>query len=188
METSGLRCLSNSRPTTITATGRIRPAFSPLNPGLLVCWRPLHAPHAHWRNRVACWGTIGPRLPTFDGAMRMRKAAIGPGADEHGYGHGNGDACQSSRGRTPGRHGAGAKLQAREGRNYIGVRVIRDPAPRFAFQFQADAVATLARYTDDPRFAAIDGGRPARSTPGASSCATAAFASPGRRATGRKRW
>ena len=53
------------------------------------------------------------------------------------------------------------ELQAQEGRNYIGVRVIRDPAPRFAFQFQTDAVATLARYTDDPRFAAIDGGRPA---------------------------
>lgn len=53
------------------------------------------------------------------------------------------------------------RLQAHEGRNYVGVRVVRDPAPRFAFQFQTDAVATLARYTDDARFAAIDGGRPA---------------------------
>lgn len=53
------------------------------------------------------------------------------------------------------------RLAAEEGRNYIGVRVVRDPGPRFAFQFQTDAAATLARYTDDPRFVAVDGGVPA---------------------------
>jgi hypothetical protein len=50
-------------------------------------------------------------------------------------------------------------LEAAEGRNFVGIRVVRDPAPRFAFQFEADANATLARYTDDPRFVAMEGGR-----------------------------
>ncbi len=31
----------------------------------------------------------------------------------------------------------------------MGIRVIRDPAPRFAFYFRDDAVTTLARYTED---------------------------------------
>ncbi|MCD9026804.1 hypothetical protein LDO26_01055 [Luteimonas sp. BDR2-5] len=52
------------------------------------------------------------------------------------------------------------KLEAGEGRNYIGVRIVRDPDPRFAFQFRTDAAATLARYTDDPRFVAVEGGVP----------------------------
>lgn len=53
------------------------------------------------------------------------------------------------------------RIEAREGRNFIGIRVIRDPDPRFAFQFQNDAASTLARYTDDPRFVAVEGGVPA---------------------------
>lgn len=53
------------------------------------------------------------------------------------------------------------RLEAEEGRNFIGLFVTRDPAPRFAFQFQDDAASTLARYTDDPRFVAVEGGVPA---------------------------
>lgn len=52
-------------------------------------------------------------------------------------------------------------IEAREGRNFIGIRVVRDSDPRFAFQFQTDAASTLARYTDDLRFVAVEGGVPA---------------------------
>ena len=44
--------------------------------------------------------------------------------------------------------------------NYVDTRIIRDPRPRFVFYFRRDAAATLARYTSDPRFQAIDGGVP----------------------------
>jgi hypothetical protein len=44
--------------------------------------------------------------------------------------------------------------------DYVGMRVIRDPTPRFAFHFRGDAAAILARYTRDPRFIALDGGVP----------------------------
>ena len=50
------------------------------------------------------------------------------------------------------------RLKAGEAGNYVGIRVVRDPDPRFAFQFRRDAKATLARYTTDPRFAAVEGG------------------------------
>lgn len=53
------------------------------------------------------------------------------------------------------------RLEAAEGENFIGTRVIRDPMPRFAFQFQKEAADALARYTDDPRFVAVEGGLPA---------------------------
>jgi hypothetical protein len=53
------------------------------------------------------------------------------------------------------------RIEVREGRNFIGLRVVRDPDPRFAFQFQTDAASTLARYTEDPRFVAVEGGVPA---------------------------
>ncbi|WP_413062448.1 hypothetical protein ACLN6N_17410 (plasmid) [Sphingomonas carotinifaciens] len=46
--------------------------------------------------------------------------------------------------------------------NYVGVRIVRDSKPRFAFQFRRDAAAQLARYTLDPRFTAVDGGVPAK--------------------------
>lgn len=46
--------------------------------------------------------------------------------------------------------------------NYVGVRIVRDPNPRFAFQFRRDAAVLLTRYTRDPRFTAVDGGVPAR--------------------------
>lgn len=52
------------------------------------------------------------------------------------------------------------RLKAAEGVNYIGYRIVRDPSPRFAFQFRRDAAATLARHTRDPRFAAREGGVP----------------------------
>lgn len=45
-----------------------------------------------------------------------------------------------------------------EPRDYIGMRIVRDPSPRFAFQFRRNAAATLARYTRDPRFTSRDGG------------------------------
>lgn len=46
--------------------------------------------------------------------------------------------------------------------NYVDVKVIRDPRPRFAFYFRRDAEATLARFTRDPRFKAVEGGLPER--------------------------
>lgn len=47
--------------------------------------------------------------------------------------------------------------QAERG-NYVGMRIVRDPSPRFAFQFKRNAAATLARYTRDPRFTSREGG------------------------------
>ncbi|KPN20343.1 hypothetical protein AO715_10720 [Xanthomonas sp. Mitacek01] len=41
---------------------------------------------------------------------------------------------------------------------YVGVRVVRDPEPRYAFQFTRDADATLARFVQDDRFIAVEGG------------------------------
>lgn len=52
------------------------------------------------------------------------------------------------------------RIQAEAGGDYVGMRIVRDPSPRFAFQFRRDAAATLARFTRDPRFVAIDGGVP----------------------------
>jgi len=54
-----------------------------------------------------------------------------------------------------------SRLAAAEGHHYIGMRIVRDPAPRFAFHFASDAAATLARHSGDPRFVAREGGRPA---------------------------
>ncbi len=42
--------------------------------------------------------------------------------------------------------------------NYVGMRIVRDPSPRFAFQFRRNAAAMLARYTRDPRFTSREGG------------------------------
>ncbi|MCD9032039.1 hypothetical protein LDO32_09930 [Luteimonas sp. Y-2-2-4F] len=50
------------------------------------------------------------------------------------------------------------RLKAQDAGNYVGVRIVRDPEPRFAFQFRRDAAATLARFTSDPRFVAREGG------------------------------
>lgn len=44
--------------------------------------------------------------------------------------------------------------------NYIGMRIVRDPDPRYAFQFRRDAAATIAWYTRDPRFIPREGGVP----------------------------
>lgn len=44
--------------------------------------------------------------------------------------------------------------------NFVDVKIERDPEPRFAFYFRRDAVATLARFTNDPRFRARNGGIP----------------------------
>lgn len=52
------------------------------------------------------------------------------------------------------------RLSVAERGNYVGVRVVRDPAPRLAFQFRRYAAATLARYTRDPRFTSREGGIP----------------------------
>lgn len=53
------------------------------------------------------------------------------------------------------------RLSGAERGNYVGRRVVRDPSPRFAFQFRRNAAATLARYTRDPRFTSREGGIPA---------------------------
>ena len=55
-------------------------------------------------------------------------------------------------------HALDRRLAAQVPDTYVGMRVVRDPTPRFAFQFTRDATATLARYTRDERFVAIDGG------------------------------
>lgn len=52
------------------------------------------------------------------------------------------------------------RLAAAEPGTYIGVRIVRDPTPRFAFQFRRDAAATLARHSRDPRFTSREGGVP----------------------------
>lgn len=52
------------------------------------------------------------------------------------------------------------RIKAAERGNYVGMRIVRDPAPRFAFQFRRNAAATLARYTRDPRFTSREGGIP----------------------------
>lgn len=52
------------------------------------------------------------------------------------------------------------RIQAAERGNYVGMRIVRDPAPRFTFQFRQNAAATLARYTRDPRFTFREGGIP----------------------------
>lgn len=50
------------------------------------------------------------------------------------------------------------RIVAAERGNYVGLRIVRDPSPRFAFQFKRNAAATLARYTRDLRFTSRDGG------------------------------
>lgn len=52
------------------------------------------------------------------------------------------------------------RLKAAEAGNYIGYRVVRDPTPRFAFQFRRDATAALARHSQDTRFTSREGGAP----------------------------
>lgn len=51
------------------------------------------------------------------------------------------------------------KLRAREKGNFTGLRLVRDPAATWVFTFKRDAVATLARYSRNPRFRAEQGGR-----------------------------
>lgn len=50
------------------------------------------------------------------------------------------------------------RISRSERTNYVGMRIVRDPSPRFAFQFKRDAAAALARYTRDPRFTSREGG------------------------------
>lgn len=52
------------------------------------------------------------------------------------------------------------RLRAAAEPDYVGYRIVRDPSPRFAFQFRRDAAAALGRHSRDPRFVAIDGGLP----------------------------
>ncbi|MGY0652277.1 hypothetical protein ACW7GZ_10510 [Luteimonas sp. A537] len=52
------------------------------------------------------------------------------------------------------------QLKAQTAGNYIGMRIVHDLDPRFAFQFRRDAAATLARFTSDSRFVAAEGGIP----------------------------
>ena len=52
------------------------------------------------------------------------------------------------------------RLKVAEPTNYVGVRVVRDPNARYAFQFRRAAAASLARYTRDPRFTTREGGIP----------------------------
>lgn len=53
------------------------------------------------------------------------------------------------------------RLNTAERGNYIGLRIVRDPGPRPAFQFRRNAAATLAKYTRDPRFTWREDGIPA---------------------------
>jgi hypothetical protein len=46
--------------------------------------------------------------------------------------------------------------------NYVSTKIIRDPKPRYVFYFRRMAAATLARFTSDERFQAVEGGIPAR--------------------------
>lgn len=50
------------------------------------------------------------------------------------------------------------RLKREAGDAYVGMRIVRDPSPRFAFQFRRDGAATLARFTRDPRFVPTEGG------------------------------
>ena len=50
------------------------------------------------------------------------------------------------------------RLREAERGKYVGMRIVRDPRPRFAFQFKRNAAATLARYTRDSRFTSREGG------------------------------
>lgn len=59
-------------------------------------------------------------------------------------------------------HALHLRLQAGVPDHYVGRRIVRDPYARFAFQFRRDAAATLARFTSDNRFVAIEGGIPRR--------------------------
>lgn len=52
------------------------------------------------------------------------------------------------------------RLRANNDPDYVGLRIVRDPTPRVAFQFRRDAAARLNRVSTDPRFVAIDGGIP----------------------------
>ncbi len=52
------------------------------------------------------------------------------------------------------------RLMSAEAGNYIGRHIVRDPVPRFAFQFRRNAEETLARYSTDKRFVARQGGLP----------------------------
>lgn len=52
------------------------------------------------------------------------------------------------------------RLQREAAGNYVDVRIIRDPRPRFLFHFRRNGAETLRRFTRDPRFAAADGGTP----------------------------
>lgn len=53
------------------------------------------------------------------------------------------------------------RLRVAEAGNYVGIRVVRDPRPRIAFQFRQNASAALARHSRDPRFTTREGGVPA---------------------------
>lgn len=57
-------------------------------------------------------------------------------------------------------HALHLRLQASVPDHYVGRKIVRDPYARIAFQFRRDAVATLARFTTDDRFIAIEGGIP----------------------------
>lgn len=57
-------------------------------------------------------------------------------------------------------HALHLRLTASVPDHYVGRRIVRDPYARFAFQFRRDATATLARFTSDDRFVAIEGGIP----------------------------
>jgi hypothetical protein len=50
------------------------------------------------------------------------------------------------------------RISLAERGNHVGMRIVRDPTARFAFQFKRNAAATLARYTRDPRFTSREGG------------------------------
>lgn len=52
------------------------------------------------------------------------------------------------------------QLRAEGRSDYVGMRIVRDPEPRFAFHFRQDAATRLSHVSQDPRFVAIDGGLP----------------------------
>lgn len=52
------------------------------------------------------------------------------------------------------------RLETEAAGNYVGLSIVRDPYARFAVHFRSDAAATLARFTSDERFVAVEGGIP----------------------------
>lgn len=85
-----------------------------------------------------------------------RPTAAGP----EGAGRGAGAMGNPDEASTRAAMALDQRLRAAGEPDYVGYRIVRDPTPRFAFQFRRDAAVALARHSRDPRFVAVDGGLP----------------------------